>query len=192
MRGGRWALAGVVAALLGGGAVAAIAQAPAPTPAPAARAGTKVGFIDLRRVMVRSAAGVAAREQLERERAAMQKEMDTRRQELERLRDDLEKKGTLMTPEARRERQDLYERKRRDAARLADDLARELTKKEQTAVQKVLEQVVPVIQRYGREHGYDLILERRDAGIVYATTDVDLTDEIIRAFDQQAGAKGKP
>src|SRR5256885_1769869 len=41
----------------------------------------RIGVVDVQRVLARSAAGVAAREQLEREKAAMQKEVDTKRQE---------------------------------------------------------------------------------------------------------------
>ena len=110
-------IAGVV--LLGG--TGAGAQAPA--------SGQRIGYIDLARVLARSAAGVAAREQLEREKAGMQKEMDAKRVELDKLREELEKKGPLMTADARREKEEVMERKRRDATRLADDFQRELGRK---------------------------------------------------------------
>ena len=85
------ALAVTVAVLL---VIAATAsgQAPAST--------ARIAFIDVQRVLARSAAGLAAREQLEREKAGMQKEMDGKRKELETLRDELEKKGPLMTAES--------------------------------------------------------------------------------------------
>lgn len=173
------------------------AQAPAPTAAPAAPApalaaspaGAKIGYIDVQRVLARSAAGVAAREQLEREKATMQKEMDGKRQELEKLREDLEKKGPLMNADARREKQDQFDRKRRDAARLADDLQKELEKKEQGLLQKVLAEVSTVIERVGKEKGYWLIVEKRGAVVLYASNDADLTDEIIRAYDRDQRAK---
>src|SRR2546425_10132 len=76
--------------------------------------GIRVAFIDVQRVLARSAAGVAARDQLEREKAAMQREMDGKRVELEKLRDELEKKGPLMAADARRDKQDQFDRKRRD------------------------------------------------------------------------------
>jgi len=172
------------AALVAAGA-AAWAQAPAPG------AAVRVALIDVQRVLARSVAGVAAREQLERERATMQREMDAKRKELETLRDELEKKGPLMTAEARRERQDSFERKRRDAARLADDFQKELEKKEQQLLQKVLQNLSGIIERIGKERGYHMIVERRGAMVLYASTEADLTDEVIRAYDQQAGAKGK-
>jgi len=194
----RWTVLSVVTALaLTASAAQAQAPAPAPAPAPArpatapAVSATKIGFVDVQRVLARSVAGVSAREQLEKEKGTMQREMDGKRQELEKLRDELEKKGALLTPEARREKQDAFERKRRDAARLADDFQKELEKKEQGLLQKVLQDISGVIERFGKERGYFLIVERRGAVVLYGAAEADVTDDVIRAYDQEAGTKGK-
>ncbi|PYM20832.1 MAG: hypothetical protein DMD78_20170 [Candidatus Rokuibacteriota bacterium] len=178
-----------------GAAAVARAQAPAAPPA-AAPAGPasglqRIAFIDVQRVLARSASGVAAREQLERDKATMQKEMDAKRVELEKLRDELDKKGALLTADVRREKQEMFERKRRDAARLADDFQKELEKKESLLLQKVLQEVSGIIDRIGKERGYYLIVEKRGAGVVFASNEADLTDEVIRAYDREAGSKGK-
>ena len=169
----------IVGAVLLGGSGAG-AQAPA-----------RIGYIDLARVLARSAAGVTAREQLEREKATMQKEMDAKRVELDKLRDELEKKGPLMTPDARREREESMERKRRDATRLADDFQRELARKEQVLAQKVLQDLTIVIERVGKQKGYYLVLERRGAGVLFSVPEADVTDEIIKAYDQETATRGK-
>ena len=173
-------------------ATAAVTVAQQPVAAPTSPAGSiKIGYIDVQRVLARSAAGVAAREQLEKERGGIQKEMDGRRQELEKLRDEIEKKGPLMTADARREKQEQFERKRRDAARAADDFQKELEKREATLLQKVLQEMGGIIERVGKEKNYYMIVEKRNAGVLYATTDADLTDEVIRAYDREAGSKKK-
>ena len=170
--------------------VAVAASGTAQQSAPAASASSaRIAYIDVQRVLARSSAGVAAREQLEREKAVMQKEMDGKRVELEKLRDELEKKGALLTPDARREKQEGFERKRRDAARMMDDYQKELEKKEQMLLQRVLQELSGVIERVGKEKGYYMIVEKRGASVLYASADADLTDEIIRAYDQAAPAK---
>jgi outer membrane protein len=179
-----WVVAVIVAAAALGAGSLALAQAPTP---PA----TRIGFVDVQRVLAKATAGVAAREQLEREKATMQKEIDARRQELDKLRDELEKKGPLMTPEARRDKTDAFERKRRDAARMADDFSKELERKEQILLQKVLHEVSGVIERVGKQRGYYLVVEKRGATVLYAAAEADLTDEIIRAYDQEQVSKGK-
>jgi outer membrane protein len=183
-----WLSAGLMAVVMAAAGTSAVAQTPAP--APSASAG-RIAYVDVQRVLARSAAGVAAREQLEREKATMQKEMDGKRVELEKLREEIEKKGPLMAADARRDKQDQFDRKRRDAARLADDFQKELEKKEQGLLQKVLQDVQGVVDRVGKQRGFHMIVERQRAGVIYAAPEADLTDEVIRAYDQEAGAKGK-
>src|SRR6266851_2480326 len=144
----------VVTVLLGVAVSPVVAQAPGPTasPAPASGSAIRIAYIDVQRVLARSSAGVAAREQLEREKAVMQREMEGKRQALEKLRKELEKK-------------------------------------EQTLLQRVLQELSGVIEKVGKERGYYLVVEKRGASVLYASPDADLTDEIIRAYDQQAPKK---
>jgi len=128
------------------------AQQPASQGPAAPASSIRIAYIDVQRVLARSSAGVAAREQLEREKTVMQKEMDSKRVELE----------------------------------------KELEKKEQMLLQRVLQELSGVIERVGKEKGYYMIVEKRGASVLYASTDADLTDEIIRAYDQAAPAKKTP
>ena len=182
----------LVGGLLVVGLSPAVAQQPAPAAAPSPASSARIAYIDVQRVLARSSAGVAAREQLEREKSVMQKEMDGKRVELEKLRDELEKKGPLMTADARREKQETFERKRRDAARMMDDFQKELEKKEQSLLQRVLGELSGVIEKVGKDKGYYMIVEKRGASVLYASPDADLTDDIIRAYDSQAPAKKTP
>ena len=91
-----------------------------------------------------------------------------------------------MTVDARREKQDAFDRKRRDATRLVDDFQKELEKKEQGLLQKVLQDISGIIERLGKERKYLLIVEKRGAAVVYAAPDADITEEVIKAYDQES------
>ena len=150
----------------------------------------RVGYVDAERVLTRSAAGVAAREQIERDKAVMQKDIDGKLTEVQKLKEEIEKKGALLTADARREKQETLERKARDLQRLRDDYLNELKKKDQERTYKILHEITGIVERVGKQKGFLLILERRSAGVIYASPEADLTDEIIKMFDQEA-AKGK-
>jgi outer membrane protein len=162
------------------------AQAAAP-----AATNSRVGFIDTQRVMARSAAGVTAREALERDKAAMQKQVDTLQSELAKLKDDLEKKGQLLSAEVRKEKQDTMERKVRDLRRLADDFEKDLAKKDRELMVKFARDLQGVVQKVGKERGYTLIVDAR-AGLIYGAPEADLTEEIIKEFDAAAKKGTKP
>jgi outer membrane protein len=146
----------------------------------------RIAFVDVQRVLARSQAGTAARDQMEKERAALQRQVDGQRSELEKLKEELEKKGSLLSAEARKEKQESLERKVRDVRRMVDDLQKELQKKEQDLLGRVLREVDGVIQRVGKEKNYTMIIERRQGGVVYGAPEYDLTDEIIKLYDDES------
>ncbi|HEV8673395.1 MAG TPA: OmpH family outer membrane protein [Methylomirabilota bacterium] len=154
-----------------------------------ATAASKIGFVDVQKVLVRSVAGVAAREQLEREKATMQKDVDSRRTEVDKLRDELEKKGLVLSADAKREKEETLQRKVRDLRRLADDFQKELERKEQGLTQRILQELSTVIERIGKERGYLMILEKRGASVIYGDAEADITEEIIKVFDQDKAKK---
>ena len=156
------------------------AQAPAP-----AVGGTRIAFIDSQRVMARSAAGVAARDVLEREKAAMQKKLDGEQVELTKLKEDLDKKGQLLSAEVRKERTETLERRVRDLRRLVDDFEKDYQKKDRELVGKFLRDLSGVVQKVGKDKGFTLIVDARGAGVIYGAPEADLTEEIIRAFDDE-------
>ena len=182
---GRFKDATVVGAALAGLVALAWVLTPALAQAPQAPPATRIGYVDLQRILARSQAGVQAREQLEKEKVGMQKQLDGHKVELDKLRDELEKKGQLLSADARRDKQDQLERKLRDAQRLAGDLEKELQRKEQNMGAKILRELEGIFTRVGKEKGYALIVERRQAGVVYGAPDVDVTEEVIKAFDDE-------
>jgi outer membrane protein len=156
-----------------------------------AQGAARIAYIDVQRILARSSAGVAAREQLEKDKAAMQKDVDAKKNEVEKLRDELEKKGALLSADSRKEKQDTLERKVRDLRRLVDDYRAELERKEQGLLQRVLVEISGVVERVGKQKGFLIIVEKRGAGILYGSPEADLTDEVIKAFDQEAGKAKK-
>jgi outer membrane protein len=178
----RWALG--ISALIVGGLVAGLVGT-------AEAAGTRIGYVDVQRVLVRSIAGVAAREQLERDKVTMQKDVDNRRTEADKLREELEKKGLVLSGEARREKEETLQRKVRDLRRLAEDLEKELQRKEQLATQRILGELTGIIEKMGKERGFLLIVERRSAGVVYGDPEGDVTDEVIKLYDQEKAKEKK-
>ncbi len=173
------------------GGLLAVLAAVAGTSVGVEAAATRIVYVDVQKVLVRSLAGVAAREQLEREKATMQKDVDARRAEVEKLREELEKKGLVLSAESKREKEETLQRKVRDLRRLAEDLEKELQRKEQTLTQKLLQELTTLIERIGKERGFLLIVERRSAGVIYGDAEADITEEIIKAYDQEKAKEKK-
>lgn len=162
-----------------------IVAVPLLSSAAAAQPPARIGFVDIQRILARSSAGVTARGRIEEEKSAMQRAVNRKRLEIEKLRQELAKKGPLLSAESRKEKQDSLERKVRDFRRLVDDYQKDLERKEQELLQKVLAELSGVVERFGKEHGYLIIVEKRNAGVVFAAPEADITDQIIKAYDEK-------
>jgi Skp family chaperone for outer membrane proteins len=49
----------------------------------------------------------------------------------------------------------------------------------------VLRDVSGLIQKVGKDKGYALVLERQRSSVLYASPDADLTDDVLRAYDDE-------
>jgi outer membrane protein len=172
-----WVVGGVLAAVL---LVAGAAGAQAAQAAP----GVKVGVVDVQQVLNQSQRGMAIRTKLDQERATRQKELDAKQQELVKLQQDLEKQASVLSEQAKRDKREALERRVRDARRLAEDANRELEKRIREAEVEITREIFSVIQEFGRDQGYTVILER--SNIVFSAQTVDVTPDVIKRFDAKA------
>jgi outer membrane protein len=154
-------------------------------PGQAATPALKVGVVDVQQILNQSQRGVAVKQRLELERTGRQKDLDAKQAELQKLQQDLEKQAAVLSEQAKREKREALERRVRDVRRMAEDANRDLEKRVREAEVEVTREIFGVIQEYGRDQAYSVILER--SNIVFASQAVDITPEIIKRFD----AKGK-
>src|SRR5258705_11786832 len=110
-----WAATGLALVMGVGGAVWAQAQTPA------AGSNGRVAIVDVQRILARSVAGAGAREQLEKDKAGMEGQLDGQKTEPEKMRDEPGKKGQLPPGGARRRKQDARGRRGRAVRRPAAD-----------------------------------------------------------------------
>jgi outer membrane protein len=94
---------------------------------------------------------------------------------------DLEKQAPVLSEQAKREKGELLQNKVRDIRRLAEDANRDFQKKLQEAEAKMTQDIVQVVNEYGKDQGYTIILER--SMLPYASTAADITNDIIKRFD---------
>lgn len=148
-----------------------------------AQAEIKMGIVDLQRALNESKAGKKAKEQFKVEFDRMQDGLKREKDQLDRLKDDLDKKSTVLKEEQRKTMADDFERKRRDLRRKLEDSDAELRRKDSELTGDILKQLAVVIQEIGARDNYTVILENSSSAVLYGSKTIDLTDEVIRAFD---------
>lgn len=152
-------------------------------PAWAAQAAVRIGVVDVQRVLNQSQKGTAVKQKLDQERAARQKELDARQEEVMKLQADFEKQAAVLSEQAKREKSETLQRKRRDTLRMAEDANRDFEKRVREAEVDITREIFAVIQEYGKDQGYTVILER--GMLIFGAPAVDITAEIIKRYDAQ-------
>jgi outer membrane protein len=141
----------------------------------------KVGVVDIQGVLEQSQRGQAAKQKLGQERGGRQKELEGKQQEVQKLQAEFEKQAPVLSDAAKREKSEAIQRRAREVQRLFEDASRDFEKRVREAEMDVTREIFAVIQEFGKDQGYSVILER--STVVYVSGAVDLTAEIVKRFD---------
>jgi outer membrane protein len=165
------------------GAVAANAQA---APASAAPAAGKVGVLNVQAAIASTAEGKQASAELQSQFAARQTELETLNKQI----DDLRKRLQAGQNTLSQEEQARLTRQGEGLAKQAQRKQEEYNEDVQAALGDVRERIgrkmLDVLDRYARENGYSAIFDTSSQAqvIIYASNQADVTQDIIRLFDQ--------
>ena len=142
----------------------------------------KLGCVDIQKVLINSDAGKVAKEQLAAKVNRYEGEKNSREEELKRLKAELEKQNVLLSEGARTAKEKDYQQKLKEYQRFMKDAQDDLQAKNDELTNHIVEEIVKLIQSYGRSNGYTFVFVRND-GMVFVDEKADLTDQILQAFN---------
>lgn len=149
----------------------------------------RVGYVDIQRAIFGSNAGKEARKALDERTERLKKDFERRGEEARRLEAEYLKQSAVLSPDARVEKERELQVKRRELQRLQQDYEDELNRKDAELSKRILGEVREVVKQVGGKGNYTLILEKNSAGVLYAANGVDLTDEVIKAYNASKAAR---
>lgn len=172
-------------------AAAAWAQAPA---AAGAASTAKVGVINIRSAIVSTAEGKQASAELQSQFAPRQTELENMNKQINDLRQRLAACEGKCS-------QDEIARLTTQGQRLAQQLDRrqneyqdDVNAAQGDVVDRIGRKMVDVLDRYARENGFTVVLDSsaQNNPILYASTQIEVTQEIVRLYDSAYPVKAAP
>ena len=155
-----------------------------------AHAELKLGYVDLQRALLEVGEGQAAKSRLKGEVEKRKAEFDG---EQAKLRDDkavLDKQGAMMSEEVRNQKFTELQKRLFDLTQKAERLQVELAEKERVELKKIFERMDPIISSIAQREGLTMVFEKTDSGLVYAPPSLDLTNELVRTYNDKYPVKG--
>ncbi len=146
----------------------------------------RVAVIDVQKVLTQSTAGKASYEKLKKmqeERVEKAKSMD---EELRKLDSDINAKKISLSEEKLTEMQKQLADKRISMQRYAQDADREIAEARDRELQALEGKIKPVIDSIGKEMGLAAIFNKFESGLVYAADAIDITDTVVKRFNDAA------
>ncbi len=160
-------------------AVAALAL-----PALAQNAPARVAVIDVQKVLSQSTAGKAAYDKLRKvqeERVEKAKQMD---EEMRKLDSEISTKRISLSEDKLADMQKQLADKRIAIQRYAQDADREIGEARDRELQALEARIKPIIDGIGKEMGLAAIFNKFESGLVYASDAIDITDTVIKRFNE--------
>ena len=143
----------------------------------------KIGIVNLQRCITESIAGKRVKNELQKKQDIMQKELDERQSKLLELKNELEKQSMMLSMDAKEDKAKEFERQRRELKYFYDDISNKMRKAEADAKKILLEDLEKVVRDIGDKGKYTLIFERMSSSIMYHRKAMNITDEVIKAYD---------
>jgi outer membrane protein len=152
----------------------------------------RVAVIDVQKVLQTSNAGKAATERLKK----MQEERVSRAQKLDEevrnLDNEINSKKLSLSEDKLADMAKQLSDKKISMQRYAQDAEREVTEARDKTLLELQNKILPVIDGIGKEMGLAMIFNKFESGLVYASDAIDITDTVVKRFNDATGGAATP
>lgn len=144
---------------------------------------TKIGIIDVQRILTDSNPGKEAIAKIKQLQDAKLAEAKTKQDEIGALRQKINDGRLSLAEDKIAELEKQAEDKVKDFKRFQEDAQTELQGKQEAAFDAIEKRVNPIITEVGKAGGFTIILRKFESGLVYADDSIDVTDAIIQKLN---------
>ncbi|MCH8959030.1 MAG: OmpH family outer membrane protein [Proteobacteria bacterium] len=148
---------------------------------PALAQETKIGFVNLPRLLQQAPQANRIRQQLQDEFAPRERQILAEQQTLQGLAERLERDGALMGEQERRNLERDLNQGGRDLKRRQDEFLEDFNLRQNEELTILQRTLVEQVQAHARERNYDLIVG--EPGILFVSEAIDITEAVLAALE---------
>ncbi|HEY5673722.1 MAG TPA: OmpH family outer membrane protein [Malonomonas sp.] len=148
-----------------------------------ALAETKIAYVDLQKALNLSKTGVEAKQQIGVQVKKYEGEFKAKQDELMKLKEELEKQAVLLSDAAKAQKEREFQQNVKELQRFQKDIKEELQQRDAELTKRILNELFEILQTIGKNGSYTMILEKNEGAVIFADANIDLTDELIKAYD---------
>jgi outer membrane protein len=160
--------------------------------APGSASGGKIAVLNVRQAIVTTAEGKQASAELQSQFAPRQNEMEAMNKQINDIRQQLAANQTTWSDEQKAKASAQGQRLAAQLERKNNELQTDLNDAQGDVVERIGRKMMDVLDRYARENGFVAVFDSsaQNSPIIYASNNIDVTQDIIRLYDQAYPIKG--
>lgn len=152
---------------------------------------TKVGFVNIDQVTVKSKSVSSLVSGMQTDLRSLQKEVDAKRTKITDLENEVKRTEGVVAKSATDEKRKEIQRLRNEIDEIDFKLRQQMRDVEQTVLEPLKRQITNAIEEVAREQHYDIVLTRE--AVIFSMPAVDLTDDVIKRLNTDSkSAATKP
>ncbi|MEN8188945.1 MAG: OmpH family outer membrane protein [Thermodesulfobacteriota bacterium] len=148
------------------------------------RAETKIGVMNIQKIMADSEAGKRAKASLEKKAMELQNSFKAEEDALMALKTEIEKKSSVWSEEKKQEKTREYQKKGRELQTRNEDARFEMQKLQEKELAPMLKTLQDLVTSFGKQQGYTIIFDSK-AGVLFSDEAIDVSDQLISELNQK-------
>src|SRR5262245_3971990 len=146
----------------------------------------KVGVVDAARILNETSTGKRAKDSMSAFTKNRQAVIEMEEKELRRMEEDFGRQASVLSPTAKREREEQFRRRVAEYQQKAGEMNREVQEKQKDVLEGFREKVEIIVGKVSKRLGLQVVLEKGKGGpTLYSEPGIDITGQVIDEFNRE-------
>jgi outer membrane protein len=146
----------------------------------------KIGVINSQRLLNETSAGKKAKENLTAFSKNRQALMELEEKELRRMEEDFVKQSSVLSPTAKRDREEQFRRRMQEYQQKASELNREVQEKQKDVLEGFRDKIEMIVAKVAKRLGLQVIVDKSKGGpTIYHEEGLDISGPVIEEFNRE-------
>jgi len=148
----------------------------------------KLGVMNVQKIIVGCKAGKAAKERFDLKMKDLQSSFTGEEADLKKLQAEIKKKSSAWSEEKKAEKVREFQKNGRELQAKTEDARFEMKQLQDKELEPILKSLEKVVETYGKDQGYTMILDSK-SGVIFYDKTTDVSDSIMKLLDKAMAAK---
>jgi outer membrane protein len=148
----------------------------------------KLGVMNVQKIIVGCKAGKAAKERFDVKMKDLQSSFTGEEADLKKLQAEIKKKSSAWSEEKKAEKVREFQKSGRELQAKTEDARFEMKQLQDKELEPILKSLEKVVETYGKDQGYTMILDSK-SGVIFYDKTTDVSDSIMKLLDKAMAAK---